>query len=136
MAMGRAAPPPAPARPQAKARVVEPPGALGGRVREAATGSLRAFITWIGRVVLVRPGEVVIEIAVTGDATLAWDVTSAVVSLTTGGTVRLSVDEGRTTRAGTYTSGAVIRVVLQVPIGFDEKTLKDMAIGSVSVTLR
>jgi len=106
------------------------------RVRGAFTDRSSAIVAWIGRIVVEAEGRLTIEIVVEG-RTLDWkSALDAMLVDRSGSSQRVAVDATRTTRAGTYESGTVVRFTLLVPAGFDGKTLAQVAIGGVQVEIR
>lgn len=106
------------------------------RVRGAFTGRASSTIVWIGRIVHAGDGRIIVEIVVEGRS-LAWQATpEAMILERNGNSRRVPVDTTRTTRDGTYESGAVIRFVLQVPADFDASTLNHVILGAVQVEIR
>jgi Ca-activated chloride channel family protein len=161
VARRRAAPPPAaPAAPPPPApRAMPPAPAAGGparrdeeaadhlaqskakkgffeRVRGAFTGRGATTIVWIGRIVLAKDGQLVIEIVAEGRS-LDWKLGSEAIAISKDGArTDLTVDASRTTREGKYESGAIVRLALQVPADFDATTLSMVIFGELDVEIR
>lgn len=125
------------AAPQAKGEVAkEKRRGFFERVRGAFTGRSTTTIVWIGRIVLAKDGQLVIEIVAEG-RTLDWKLAPEAIAIDKNGTrTDLAVDESRTTREGTYENGAVVRLALQVPANFDSTTLSMILVGGITVEIR
>ncbi len=105
------------------------------RLTGAFTGKSRRTLVWIARVVLARPGEIVLEITVDGES-LAWKVAPRVQAQLGRSMLELAVDATRTTRDGTYEPGTTVRLVLQVPPDFDPSELAEVSMNGVQMTIR
>jgi Ca-activated chloride channel family protein len=106
------------------------------RVRGAFTGRSTTTIVWIGRIVLAKDGQLVIEIVAQG-RTLDWKLgTNAIAIAKDGAQSDFVVDATRTTREGTYENGAVVRLALQIPADFDATTLSMVFFGDLQLEIR
>jgi Ca-activated chloride channel family protein len=113
-----------------QSRVAKPDVAKGAR--EQAVRELR------GRILVAKDGAMVIEIAVGGD--LEWTPGEKVrVRLDDGRTVEATLDDARTTRSGTFSAGATVRLALRLPAGVDGSSAVEvdvqLASGPVKIVL-
>jgi Ca-activated chloride channel family protein len=106
------------------------------RIKGAFTGRSTTTIVWIGTIVFAKDGQLVIEIVAQGRP-LHWKTATEAIAIAKDGTrTDLVVDASRTTREATYEDGAVVRLALEIPGGFDPTTLSMVYFADITVEIR